>query len=665
MAQDQDKTVAVALKPMAAVDVRAEALAQTGPGDTAQQSHADRITQQLQGHLPNGDVAQTVRFDRPGLPNLPTTLPGYQMTAADTTPPASAALDRVARLVVGPTIASGGMGSVAVARQVSLDRDIAIKLAHSGSPRNTLALLEEARFAGRLQHPNIVPVYDLGIDAGNNLVLLMKRVEGGTWGEQLAQRPAPDDPQWSDWVAAQIAVLLQVCHAIAFAHANGVVHRDLKPINVMIGHFGEVYVLDWGIALELVDADGHPIVHPVDPDRVVGSVAYMAPEQAGVEPGGVTAQTDVFQLGAMLYQVLSGKPPFARKTVDESVLAMCACAPAPLPDDVPAELAAICQNALAKSPAQRTQTVADFARELARYLQRRPSLSLTKASLATLAQLRQAADSGATLDELYALFGQTRFGLQQALVAWPENAEAAVGLQATFAVTTAALLDRGSLTMAQTLYRELRAPEPALTAKLHALQQAEREKAAEVQRLQAFARDHDKAFGSASRRVLMRTNGIVFALMFGMGQVWVSNGWSHITHRDILWSGALAAAVIGGVSYFWRAQLAATAVNRQLISVALGMAVVGEVFRVIVAWQGMAVPEIQVLDLCIYALTGATMAAMFGYRLLWMSALFALAAAVGVVYPQWLLGLTGAALFAAFWMMDAVLGRHERRVIVG
>jgi serine/threonine protein kinase len=242
------------------------------------------------------------------------------------------ALDRLAAMFRTPdltgtryeiisTLGRGGMGVVYLARDTALDREVALKI-FDRPPGDA----NEARIIARLEHPGIVPVHDFGELPDGRLFYAMKRVRGDRLDRWMA---AGRD------ITERLAVFLRVCEAVAFAHAHGVVHRDLKPENVMVGEFGEVLVLDWGVALENDNADcGMRIA-----DSVVGTPEYMAPEQARGD-ALVDQRADVFALGAMLAEITRGVAP----------------------------LVAVAQKAQAEDAAQRYQSVPALAAEVNRYL---------------------------------------------------------------------------------------------------------------------------------------------------------------------------------------------------------------------------------------------------------------------------------------------------------
>jgi serine/threonine-protein kinase len=208
---------------------------------------------------------------------------------------------------------------------VDLGRDVALKILRAEHAENsalTQRLVDEAQIGGQLQHPGILPIYELGLDSELRPFFAMKLVRGRTLADVLRDRKSLDDDQ-----ARFIGVFEQLGHAMAYAHARGVVHRDLKPSNVMVGSFGEVQVVDWGLAKVLSREGGNShgetgdkaepadSVSPGSTARseagsVLGTPAYMAPEQARGEIAQQDERSDVFGLGAILCEILTGGPPY-------------------------------------------------------------------------------------------------------------------------------------------------------------------------------------------------------------------------------------------------------------------------------------------------------------------------------------------------------------------
>jgi len=283
----------------------------------------------------------------------------------------------------------GGMATVYRAHDRELGRDVALKvlpLAAGGDADAALRLRREARILARLEHPGIVPVHDLGQLPDGRVYYVMKRVDGrslaqllGAAGAGEAGPPGGAEPPGE---AERLRLFLRVCEAVAFAHAHGVVHRDLKPDNVMVGPFGEVLVMDWGVAKLLAAAGGEPpggegagaaeageTAGPPTADTgtgtgagtahgtVVGTPGYMAPEQARGEVERQDRRADVYALGALLAFVLTGAPPAAEEGPNGAAAAA-----------MPAPLAAVVARALAGDPAARYGDVGALIAEVANYL---------------------------------------------------------------------------------------------------------------------------------------------------------------------------------------------------------------------------------------------------------------------------------------------------------
>jgi len=225
----------------------------------------------------------------------PATEPPSHRVSHITTPPTFLATDK---FIECELIGQGGMGSVIRAFDTDLQRDVAIKvLSPDSSSEGAIArFIEEARIAGRLEHPNIVPVHEFGTDARGVRYLCMRLIEGETLEDTLnwagLSRLEPD------FLRDLMQVFLKVCDAVAFAHSRGILHRDLKPSNVMIGDFGQVYVVDWGVARPTPRfvSGGESVAEPhSDPfGAVVGSPHYMAPEQLRGQHADLDERPDVF-----------------------------------------------------------------------------------------------------------------------------------------------------------------------------------------------------------------------------------------------------------------------------------------------------------------------------------------------------------------------------------
>jgi WD40 repeat protein len=305
-------------------------------------------------------------------------------------------------------IGQGAGGVVYAASQNTLDREVAIKVIHPEMAGDELVrslFFTEAVVTGDLDHPNIVPIYDLGMDQHRNLFYAMKRIKGRSWSTVIGQQTEEEN----------IDVLLRVCDAIAFSHDKGVVHRDLKPQNVMLGDYGEVFVMDWGIAASPSGSGKAEVLTPTSSQA--GTPVYMAPEMAESDASQVNHLSDIYLLGGILYQIETGLTPHRagnlreclRKVADNIIQ----------PTDKQSELIDIALKAMATDPARRYQSVAAFSQAIRDYQSHAQSIELC----------RHAADihRGAQGSRTYRDYQMALFSYENALRMWPENGQAAAG----------------------------------------------------------------------------------------------------------------------------------------------------------------------------------------------------------------------------------------------
>jgi hypothetical protein len=289
--------------------------------------------------------------------------------AASPAAPPAPMVDDDDRYQPGEVIGRGGMGEVRTAVDRRIGRDVAIKVlsrSAGDSPDAVARFLREAKVQGILDHPSIVPVHDLGLDADGRPYFVMKRLSGTTLADVVRAQAAGGDPRFSR--RTLLARFADVCLAIEFAHRRGVVHRDIKPSNVMLGDYGEVWILDWGCAKVAGEASRPPT--PVDSaalapagetcdGAVIGTPGYMAPEQL-IAGAPCYHRVDVYALGCVLFEILAGETlhPTGQAAVRSTVLGADARASVRAPDaDVPPELDDVCVRATALGADQRYPTV--------------------------------------------------------------------------------------------------------------------------------------------------------------------------------------------------------------------------------------------------------------------------------------------------------------------
>lgn len=360
-------------------------------------------------------------------------------------------------LTLGEEIGRGGMGAVFAARQQALGRDIAVKKIHD-SHKNTRAknrFLEEAFVTAHLGHPNIVPVYDLQRTDDGDWLLAMKRVGGFSWKDLLHPKTDAQKERAKDYDRDRhIDILLQVCYALSFAHEKGLSHNDLKPENVMVGEFGEVLLMDWGLALNISEDPNAPtfspsLQHKSSLQSPCGTPAYMPPELALGKGEEIGPWTDVYLLGAILHEIITGNPPHSGKNLI-SVLKAAAESKAPeFEKEVPEELQYIAITALAKSPSRRFQKVEDFQKALVEFRSHKESVLITRKALRDLVRCENSLAKKQSQDSLYPDFAEILASFTQALVLWSGNHSAETHLVRARLAYARCAIECGDLGLAQ------------------------------------------------------------------------------------------------------------------------------------------------------------------------------------------------------------------------
>ena len=309
-------------------------------------------------------------------------------------------------------IGSGGMGVVFRAKQKSIDRYVAVKIikpeiaAEEGTREN---FIREAMVTGNLEHPNIIPIHELGSLDDGTLFYSMKELKGALWKDVIRAKSLVEN----------LDILQKVCDAVAFAHGKGIIHRDLKPENVMLGEYGEVMLMDWGLAINvnrdvqitnaemLSEESGH-----------AGTPAYMAPEMAACDYRNIGKRSDVYLLGAILYEITGGIKPHVGKDILEclhnaaiNIIRSCS---------TDGELINIARKAMSTKPENRYSGVKDFQNAIRECQNHAESIALYDSAVEHLVKAQSTSS--------YELYAQAAFGFKEALKLWPDNINAKLKL---------------------------------------------------------------------------------------------------------------------------------------------------------------------------------------------------------------------------------------------
>ena len=310
-------------------------------------------------------------------------------------------------------LGEGGMGVIYSARQSSMDRRVAVKMLKEERTQKADRgqFLEEAVITAELEHPNIVPIHELGSNQKGALFYAMKQIEGQAWRDVIGDKSLEEN----------VEIWMRVADAIAFAHSRGIIHRDLKPENIMLGQFGEVLVMDWGLA-HVPTGDPTPKLKSMP--RSGGTPAYMAPEMV-TKPNQIQPSSDIYLLGSILLEMLTGWPPHSGTSVMKCLLAAAANKICEAPPKETfgkrgiqyAALMEIAQRALATLPEDRYQSVTEMQQAVRDWMVHSESLVIAERSERLLKTARE--------NDRHDDFVRAIFGFEQACELYPANESAA------------------------------------------------------------------------------------------------------------------------------------------------------------------------------------------------------------------------------------------------
>jgi len=477
------------------------------------------------------------------------------------------------QLILGATIGEGGMGVVRSATQPALGREVAVKGLRKGdkSGRAAKKLLAEAWITGQIEHPNVVPIHALGLDENGAPLIVMKLVDGVPWTELIRGPDALRDQFGvEDALNWHLDILQQLCNVLHFAHSKNIVHRDLKPDNVMIGQFGEVYLVDWGIAVSVgPDPDGRlPRVR--EDAGPAGTPSYMAPEMVNNGSGQISPQSDVYLLGSVLHEVLTGRAPHKGPTLFATMMAAFNSEPAQFDEDVPEELVDLCHRAMAKDPTDRVATAEEFRQALVAYDEHRLSRQLSKDASDRVSRLLeltiQPGADEARRRAIYSLFSECRYAFRASLEAWSDNPRSDKGLAEAAVAIARFELRNGDPRAARAALVDIAGPLHELRDEISALEKQQKEEAAHTSALAKVGADFDPKIGQRTRAFVTLVSGLVWAAgpLFVRASIIRS---PHMAMEALLACDAVVVVVMSSLFLWARESLTATEFNRRVCAV--------------------------------------------------------------------------------------------------
>lgn len=555
------------------------------------------------------------------------------------------------RLELGPLLGRGGMAHVHAATQRHLGREVAVKSLRPGArgwARDKL--IQEARITGFLEHPGIVPVHDLIETPDGEVQVVLKRVEGDSWAQLIANPErisARFDGERIDW---HVNIAIAVCRALHFAHERGVLHRDLKPANVMIGQLDEVYLLDWGVA-GTFGSHAHAALPAVRDLPFAGTLNHMAPEQVRSQVERLTPATDTFLLGTCLYQAVYGRAPFAGRRLAERMERPDAPIDFPPDAQTPDELVALLKRALQLEPAERFPDAHSFRLALETYARHRDARRLARRANEHAVAARAAWERGDRV-AAEAAAADADFGFRAALELNPDDPQARERRNALASdrVRFAAAHEPRA---ASWLLETLAAPPTQLVQQVDRALQAER---GERERLEQIAEGADRRIGLGAKQLMLGAFGAIWASGFAF---FAFSPPEHPSTVGAFLLGYLALGVAGTIRA--RRQLLQHRLNREMMLVHLSWLLASAMLSFLAPQLGLQLPALWVPLMLLFALGMAAIAAIVEPSSMVPAIGWAIAALIGALFPssmRWVVLL--GALLHGFWPF-AVSWRFGRK----
>ncbi|MBM73825.1 MAG: hypothetical protein CMK59_00375 [Proteobacteria bacterium] len=382
------------------------------------------------------------------------------------------------KLEIKEPLGQGGMGVVYLANQAHPKREVAIKRLKKVSKVLQWALYQEAMIMGALEHPTIIPVHKLHLTGDHVPEVVMKRVQGQSMMDLLENSEGTDAEQ-----RKLLNALCRVCNGLEYAHSKNIIHRDVKLDNIMIGAFGEVYLLDWGIAVQKAEAISLPV-------GLVGTPAYMAPEMLSGDPKDVDVRTDVYLLGSTLHHILTGLPRHSGDNLEDVLESVKRSEPYVYDDDISDMLGELINAACHLDPDLRPQTAGAFRARILESLEYSQAYMISRAALTDLEELeRLVSISHPSKSERHAIhrhFNRSRFGFEQSLDIWPDFEEGKERLEQSISCMAKHYLSLGQIEAAQQLLDDVTTVSPLLKLELKRQQKVKAQMDQDVEEIRRY-----------------------------------------------------------------------------------------------------------------------------------------------------------------------------------
>ncbi len=476
--------------------------------------------------------------------------------------------------LVRQTIGEGGMGIVRRATDQRLGRHVAIKTVRedSGEADANERLIQEGRLMSSLEHPNVVPVYEVGVDAGGAPVLVMKQISGVQWTEVIQNRHHPlIEAAEDEALVFHLRIFMRICNVVSYAHDKGIIHRDIKPDNVMLGEYGEVYLLDWGIALTVKDDAPDWIPRASEVSTVAGTPGYMAPEMVTPTSRAIGTFTDVYQLGAVLHEVVTGEELHRGDAIEDQLLSAYHSTPRTYGSAVDDGLAAVIHRATAKEPDQRYASAAALRRAVGAYLTERGAEQLVRVAESRVTEARTLLENVSEgfphVREFTALTAEAHFGFAQALQRVPHSQRAHRGLEGLQHLRLNNAILIGDLSTAESIASELQLMTAEEEYALHDLRVQKRQERQRLKDLERLQHDTDLQYGRRTRALF----SLVLAVFFGVGPIVLKYGgragWISFSNRTLALGFIILMVAALPTLYWARTSMFGTKVNRQMVGI--------------------------------------------------------------------------------------------------